>query len=370
MLKKLVYYRNRERMLRKGRIRSYERTEGHTDGPIDFVVTWVDGSDPVWREAKRSLEEKEGFSGKKDNGEERYRDWGLFRYWFRAVEKYAPWVNRIYLVTCSHVPKWLSEDCKKVKVVKHSEFMPAEYLPTFSSIPIEMNLHRIPGLSERFVYFNDDMFLAKPVLPEDFFKAGMPRHCAVLYPLRNDQENGSFQHQLFTALGLFNDLFASGISRTMKEQPEKWFSHEYGKAVKYNIRAYEDGYIPGLFFSHLATPFQKSTFEKVWEILGQRLYETCCHRFRTCYDIPHQIFSGWDIFHNHFYPVSKEYYGRVFASIPEQTAEIEEAFMGQRYRMVCLNDSPYIDGKSFKETGEKLIAIMEKAFGEKSEAEL
>ena len=83
------------------------------------------------------------------------------RWWFRAVEKFAPWVNKIHFVTYGHLPKWLNIDNPKLNIAKHSDFIPQKYLPTFSSFPIEVNLHRIKGLAERFVYFNDDMFLLK-----------------------------------------------------------------------------------------------------------------------------------------------------------------------------------------------------------------
>ena len=116
---------------------------------IDFVITWVDDSDLEWRE------EKAKFSGE-DTRESKYRDWGLLKYWFRGVEKFAPWVNRVHFVTYGHIPEWLNTECPKLNIVKHDDFIPKEYLPTFSSHTIELNLHRIPGLMEHFSYFNDD----------------------------------------------------------------------------------------------------------------------------------------------------------------------------------------------------------------------
>ena len=104
----------------------------------------------------------------------RYREWDTLRYWFRAVEKYAPWVNQVYFVTCGHVPKWLNMDAPKLHFVRHQDYIPEQYLPTFSSHPIELNLHRIEGLSEHFVYFNDDFYLTAPVQETDFFVNGLP----------------------------------------------------------------------------------------------------------------------------------------------------------------------------------------------------
>ena len=123
--------------------------------PIDFVVTWVDGNDPVWQAEKAKYSPNKNA----DNRNVRYRDWDNMQYWFRAVEKFAPWVNKVHFVTYGHLPKWLNTDCPKLNIVKHSDFIPSQYLPTFSSRSIELNIHRIHGLSDKFIYFNDDMFI-------------------------------------------------------------------------------------------------------------------------------------------------------------------------------------------------------------------
>lgn len=117
----------------------------------------------------KNLENKE-INAKSANNDARFRDYDTFKYWFRAIEKNATWVNRIYLVTCGHLPKWLNVQHPKLTVVKHSDFIPEAYLPTFSSDTIALNLHRIKGLSENFVYFNDDMFLINPTKSTDFLK--------------------------------------------------------------------------------------------------------------------------------------------------------------------------------------------------------
>ena len=135
---------------------------------IDFVIPWVDGSDPAWQKERCQYDPKAGSSN--GTNDARFRDWDLLRYWFRAVEKYAPWVHKIYFVTWGHLPVWLNTDHEKLVIVNHRDYIPAEFLPTFNANTIELNFHRIPGLAEQFVYFNDDMFLGKPVQPEDFFR--------------------------------------------------------------------------------------------------------------------------------------------------------------------------------------------------------
>lgn len=370
MLNDIFYKINRKKMQCMGWIKSHKEPIVCPNNPIDFVVTWVDNNDLIWREVKDDYLRDYVLQGNKDNGEERYRDWELFKYWFRAVEQFAPWVNNVYLVTYGHIPMWLNTNNAKLKIVKHAEFIPKKYLPTFSSIPIELNLHRIDGLSDNFVYFNDDIILSKPVNPYDFFQNNQPKYCAIAKPIKNDIENGSFQHQLFSVIGMINGYFYPRISELIKNNSEKWFSYCYGKNIKYNLRAYDENYIQGLYFSHLGVPFKKETFRKVWEVFEKELDETCTHKFRMHQDIMHQIFSAWDILKGDFVSVSSTYYGKVFSNLSVQIEEIREALISKKYKMICLNDSKYISHDEYVITKKRIIKIMEELFPEKSKYEI
>nr|CAB3250130.1 N-acetylglucosamine-1-phosphotransferase subunits alpha/beta [Phallusia mammillata] len=100
----------------------------------------------------------------------RFEDNEELRYSLRSVEKYAPWVRHIYIVTNGQIPYWLNMDSKRITVVTHEEiFVNKSHLPTFSSPAIEAHIHRIPGLAERFIYFNDDVMFGREVWPEDFY---------------------------------------------------------------------------------------------------------------------------------------------------------------------------------------------------------
>jgi len=104
-----------------------------------------------------------------EDGENRFRDSNELKYSLRSVEKYAPWVRHIYLVTNGQIPKWLNLQASKLTIVTHNDiFLNKSHLPVFSSPAIEAHIHRIPGLSKKFIYFNDDVFLGAPVWPEDF----------------------------------------------------------------------------------------------------------------------------------------------------------------------------------------------------------
>lgn len=133
---------------------------------IDFVITWVNGNDPIWR-AKFHQYSKLNIGDKRDV---RFRDWDLLRYWFRGIDSFAPWVRYIFFVTEGHVPDWLNIHAPKLKIVKHCDFIPEENLPLFNSRAIEVNLHRIPELSEKFVYFNDDFFIIDKLDASFFLK--------------------------------------------------------------------------------------------------------------------------------------------------------------------------------------------------------
>ncbi|MFI9105314.1 stealth family protein [Streptomyces fildesensis] len=143
--------------------------------PIDVVYTWVDGDDPQWQQRRAAAEGGEdsapGYHAQSSNAA-RYLNREELRYSLRSVAVNAPWVRNIYIVTDGQRPAWLEEDDPRLRVVSHKEiFRDPDVLPTFNSHAIESQLHHIEGLAEHFLYFNDDMFLGRPVLPQDFFLA-------------------------------------------------------------------------------------------------------------------------------------------------------------------------------------------------------
>ena len=141
---------------------------------IDLVYLWVDGSDPKWQ-AKRNA-----FIGNTDesssvNCKGRYVNNDELKYSLRSVEKYAPWIRKIFVITDNQTPDWIDLDNPQVKIIDLEDIMPKEILPCFNSGVIEKFLYKIPGLSEHFLYANDDMFINKPVSPDTFFAAdGFP----------------------------------------------------------------------------------------------------------------------------------------------------------------------------------------------------
>ena len=137
--------------------------------PIDLVYAWVDDSDETWLQKKHYWQEKYGINEIYSVGNTRFRDREELLHSLRSVDLYMPWIRNIYIVTDNQVPKWLNLNHPKIKIVDHKEIFPADALPVFNSIAIESRIALIPGLSEHFIYSNDDCFINKPLTPDFFF---------------------------------------------------------------------------------------------------------------------------------------------------------------------------------------------------------
>ena len=142
--------------------------------PIDIVYTWVDGDDPDWNAKRERVATAVGRElHRVANSQTRFVNRDELRYSLRSIYYFAPWIRKIYLVTDNQVPNWVNDDSDSLRVISHRELFPdLEQLPTFNSHAIESVLHRIPGLSEQFIYMNDDVFLSSVVNPESFFEVG------------------------------------------------------------------------------------------------------------------------------------------------------------------------------------------------------
>ena len=138
--------------------------------PIDVVFTWVDGGDEQWYKKYQEFApkyEKEAALYATDSA--RFSNHNELFYSVNAVLKFMPWVNHIYIVTDNQTPVWIDNN-PKITIVDHKDIIDKEYLPTFNSHVIEAFLHKIPNLNENFIYFNDDVFVARPLQPEHFFQ--------------------------------------------------------------------------------------------------------------------------------------------------------------------------------------------------------
>lgn len=325
---------------------------------IDFVIIWVDGSDPKW------LDEKNKYTPNKnsDSSNVRYRDWENLRYLFRGIEKFAPWVNKVHFVTCGHLPLWLNTKCPKLNIVKHSDYMPKEYLPTFSSHPIELNLHRIADLSDKFVYFNDDMFLTNFVLPGDFFKKGLPCDEAILSAIVPSGK-GMFEHILVNNINIINKNYQK--KDIIQKHFTKWFNPKYGISQLRTLLLLPWSKIPGIKYNHLPSSFLKETFNEVWKKEYDILNTTCQHKFRNIADVNQWLIKNWQIANGNFYPRSVKI-GKML-TITNNNEEILKTICNQKYKMICLNDDDNIE--DFEQTKKEICEAFETILPDKSSFE-
>lgn len=298
--------------------------------PIDFVITWVDGSDPEWKKEYHKYKSDTG-----DKREYRFRDMGTLHYWFRGVEKFAPWVNKIYFVTCGQKPEWLNVKHPKLVCVNHYEFIPKEYLPTFSSQAIEMNLHRIEGLSEHFVYFNDDMFLTRMTDQRDFFVDGLPCDAAVINYLAPKEEPLNLVPYVNTAA--INRNFIK--QQVMRDYAAKIFTLKYRKYLLKNIQFIMGKWFPGFKYFHIPSSFLKSTFNEVWEKEFELMNRTSQHKFRIMTDANQWLFQNWQICTGKFMPrnINLGYYESI--ETDDDIYKAAKIVSSGKYKMVCVNDT-------------------------------
>lgn len=143
--------------------------------PVDLVFTWVNAADPAWQ-AMRTQHEPDSPSATDNRASTRFKDNGELRYALRAAARFMPWARHVYVVSNCAPPHWLETDHPTLTWVDHADILPQDVLPTFNSHAIETALHKIPRLSEHFVYFNDDMIVGRPLDKSWFFNArGMTR---------------------------------------------------------------------------------------------------------------------------------------------------------------------------------------------------
>lgn len=354
-----------KQMIKRNNKRFHNRPDENI--AIDFVVTWVDDKDLEWQKLKRYYENTIGLQIRNDNPVSRYRDWDNFHYWFRAVEKYAPWVRNVFLVTSGHTPEWLNIMHPKLRVIKHDDFIPTEYLPTFSSHTIELNLWRIKELSEHFVYFNDDMFLTSPVKKTDFFEKGLPKYCPLTRPNRAFENMTVFEHVLMNNIGLINSKF--NFRNIVSNNPEKWLYPYKSITSYYNYRTYKDGYLSGMEFSHVCVPYRKRSMRECANVFSQEIASTCRNKFRTYQDINHQVFQLWGMMNASFVPVEEYYHGRVMNVSEEKLDYIHTQLTNGENKCFCINDNDSLTKDEFENLKPKVKAMLEEKFPKKSEFE-
>ncbi|WP_196218192.1 stealth family protein [Streptomyces blattellae] len=299
--------------------------------PIDVVYTWVDGHDAQWQR-RRAACAGQAYHEEATNAA-RYLNRDELRYSLRSLSQYAPWVRTVYLVTDDQIPPWLDGSVPNLRVISHKEiFSDPSLLPTFNSHAIESQLHHIDGLSEHFLYFNDDVFLGRPTVPQDFFLAGgltkfFPS--AVLIPPGVPTEldvpvaaAGKNNRVLIEA------AFGTVISHKMKHTP-----HALRRSVLYEIEA--------------RFPAQH--------------HATAGHRFRSLDDLSiasslHHYYA----FHTARAVPARLRYAYLDVSHPALAARLATLLARRDRQVFCLNDT--VSGEQELDTQQALLAAFLEAY--------
>ena len=203
--------------------------------PIDLVYLWCDMADPAFRAKRNETLAKWGKAvDLTSNADCRAIAHDELKFSLRSAETYAPWIRRVFVVMNdeSTPPGWFRTDCSDLRVVKLSEILPPEYLPCYCSDTIEHHLWRIPGLSKRFLYANDDMMFGKPTSPDFFFASDGKPICRFGSP-RTVRKGGrlytTYHACMENAEALVRDAF--GLHGD--------FARAYGHSPHHNIDAYD-----------------------------------------------------------------------------------------------------------------------------------
>ena len=327
--------------------------------PIDFVIPWVDGSDVRW------LTERDKYQAPASaKSDVRFRDWDNLRYWFRGIEENSPWVRKIHFITWGHIPKWLNTGHPKLQIVKHTDYIPQQYLPTFNSHVIELNLHRIPGLSEHFVYFNDDVFLIKRVKTSDFFNDDKPCDTFALNCIFFGFDSAGHIHG--NDIEIINSHFEK--RQIQKNSRFLWLDPRNGlRNIAKTLLLSPWPWFPGFYYQHLANSYCKSTLEKVWQLEPAVLDQTCQCRFRQNTNVNQWIFKFWQLAEGNFYPRSNTF-GHCYHLKDSNYSEACSNIIKSRYSMICLNDTARTT--DFENKKEGIMRAFQNRFPQKSSFEL
>lgn len=219
--------------------------------PVDIVITYVNNHDNDWLNLFKEYKEKEKVvESDQTTAPQRYRDPGTLKYLFRSIESNCTWVNKVFLVVQNknQLPDWLNLKCSKLRVVYHDEFIPKEFLPTFNTNVIHMNLCKIKDLSDNYILCNDDMFFTGKIEREEFFKGNIP--CQYIRKDKYPKWYDTFNCMIKNNYNLLDSIFPGR---------NNYYYHTHTQSARnkyierYILEKYKDLIYKGLSTSHFRT---------------------------------------------------------------------------------------------------------------------
>lgn len=292
---------------------------------MDAVITYVNGNDPAW---KRDYEKFTNVPVM----EKRFRDWGTLKYLLRGIEAKMPFIRNVFLVVShpSQVPEWV--DTANLKIVLHKDIIPEHLLPVFNSNPIEMHLHRIPGLDEEYLYFNDDMFPVGDCKPTDFFRDGKG------------------------VIGMYRHWLSVNMYKKICRISDQTARRMAGKRTALSFMRPQ----------HICSPMLKSVCRELFDKEVPEIIRTSHSRTRKETDVCQYVYLDYMYHKGLLIPekISNKHFSVAIAS----SGRLQEFLKNPKTKMVCINDVR-LSNEKYEALREAILSAFGSRFPDKSRFE-
>lgn len=292
---------------------------------MDVVITYVDGNDPVWQQDYQKYTNVPVM-------QKRFRDWGTLKYLLRGIEVNMPFIRNVYLVVShpSQVPAWA--DTSNLKIVLHEDIIPEEYLPTFNCNPIELHLHRIEGLDDEYLYFNDDMYPVGKCVPEDFFEGGKAK------------------------IGYYKHLLAFGMYKKICKNSDRLARKALGMSSSiWFVRP-----------QHIPSPMIRQECDMLYSLVKDEVHKTSASRTRTEDNLNQYLFLDYMYYKGRL--VSEAISNKHISVALTSVSRLKEAILQPKGKMLCVNDV-HLSDRRYEELRSAMLEAFEKKFPQKSRFE-
>jgi hypothetical protein len=336
-------------------------------GDIDVVIPWVDGSDPDW--LKLFSKYKNEITSPLDNMLNRYAGVDTLKFVLRGIELYMPWVRYIYLVTNGQKPHWLRDGNSKIQIVFHEDiFINKKVLPVFNAISIAFNVHRIKGLAEKFIYFNDDFLVMKMTEESRFFVNSKP----VDFFLQTIPRRGRLYEFLCRGRGDWPKIIDNTIECVNKKFSKKnihnhniFYSKKYPLWFRVLNKLYNiSSRVHALGHYHHPQPYLKSHIEFCQKLYAKEIERTVCSKFRNENNVIDYLYRYTALVREEFYP--SYFCDHSVCKIQDRKSLFKLEKMLSKMRFVCINDSINLSSTENQHIAEMLENILMKYFPDKS----
>ena len=291
---------------------------------MDIVITYVNGKDPVWQKDYEKYTDVPFL-------EKRFRDWGTLQYLLRGIEIHMPFIRNVFLVVShrSQVPHWA--DTENLKIVLHEDFIPAEYLPTFNCNTLEMNLHRIEGLDEEYLYFNDDLFPVRDCRPEDFFRDGK------------------------ALIGFTRHYFGSGMFKQICRNSDSIARKALGMPASRSFMRPQ----------HICAPMFRSECERLCDMVSEDIAKAYT-RTREVGNYNQYMFTDYLYYQGK--ALSEKISSKHLSVAVSSSSRIRKAILSPSRNLICINDVRLSDAR-YERLRKTVIEAFEAKFPQKSRFE-